>query len=212
MENGKKTISCSYGVLVIILCATVAFLTNYILIDRKINEGKGSLNNCTEYVNSDSDISHSDLKLMSEKKYSDFAEKMISERQSKFGDGILNRSTIESKIINSTYTVELSKDGELSVIYSDELGSKVLASNVLNYFLINVGQESGKVLYFINEDGTVGKVSNIEYHRISLDDVTVEKVENLSNIVMVTEGSFSDGMSGHRGPIFIDIDGSIFLN
>lgn len=212
MGNGKKTISCSYGVLVIILCATVAFLTDYILIDRKINEGKGSFNNCTEYVNSDSDISHSDLKLMSEKKYSDFAEKMISERQSKFGDGILNRSTIESKIINSTYTVELSKDGELSVIYSDELGSKALASNVLNYFLINVGQESGKVLYFINEDGTVGKVSNIEYHRISLDDVTVEKVENLSNIVMVTEGSFSDGMSGHRGPIFIDIDGSIFLN
>jgi len=34
-KKEKKTIKCSYAVLVIILCATVAFLTDYIVIDRK---------------------------------------------------------------------------------------------------------------------------------------------------------------------------------
>ena len=36
MEKEKKKISCSYAVLVIILFATVCFLTDYILIDRKL--------------------------------------------------------------------------------------------------------------------------------------------------------------------------------
>ena len=34
-KKEKKTIKCSYAVLVIALCATVAFLTDYIIIDRK---------------------------------------------------------------------------------------------------------------------------------------------------------------------------------
>lgn len=39
----KKKISCSYSVLVIILFATVCVLTDYIVIDRKLNEGGGSV-------------------------------------------------------------------------------------------------------------------------------------------------------------------------
>ena len=38
MEKEKKTIKCSYAVLVIILFAAVCFLTDYILISRKINK------------------------------------------------------------------------------------------------------------------------------------------------------------------------------
>ena len=36
-KKEKKTIKCSYGLLIILLCAAVAFLTDYIIIDRKIN-------------------------------------------------------------------------------------------------------------------------------------------------------------------------------
>lgn len=38
MEKEKKKISCSYAVLVIILFATVCFLTDYIVIERKLNK------------------------------------------------------------------------------------------------------------------------------------------------------------------------------
>jgi hypothetical protein len=37
-KKEKKTIKCSYAFLVIALCATVAFLTDYIVIDRKMNK------------------------------------------------------------------------------------------------------------------------------------------------------------------------------
>ena len=39
----KKKISCSYSVLVILLFAVVCILTDYIVIDRKLNEGGGSV-------------------------------------------------------------------------------------------------------------------------------------------------------------------------
>ncbi len=34
----KKSKGCSYGLLIIVLCATIAFLTDYIVIDRKLRE------------------------------------------------------------------------------------------------------------------------------------------------------------------------------
>ena len=43
----KKKISCSYSFLVIILFATVCILTDYIVIDRKLREGK-SVNSVIE--------------------------------------------------------------------------------------------------------------------------------------------------------------------
>lgn len=182
----------SYLSLIIILFAMVCFLTDYIIIDRNL-----SGNSVSDVVNS----------------YEKYVKNMISERQSKFEDRVLYRSTVDSDIINERYMIELTKDGELSVEYFNNYESKVIATGVLNYYLINVGQESGKVLYFINEDGTVGKVSNIEYNHTSIDDISVEqKINNLTNIVTIVDGSFSEGLSGHRGPIFIDINGNIYFD
>lgn len=42
MEDKKKGIRCSYGVLIVILFATVCLLTDYIVIDRKLREDKSS--------------------------------------------------------------------------------------------------------------------------------------------------------------------------
>ena len=38
MEKEKKTIKCSYAVLVIILFAALAFVVDYAVIDRKVNK------------------------------------------------------------------------------------------------------------------------------------------------------------------------------
>ena len=43
MENDKKKVSFSYALLVIILFAVVCFLTCYIVIDRKLNENNGTV-------------------------------------------------------------------------------------------------------------------------------------------------------------------------
>lgn len=50
MEKEKKKISCSYAVLVIILFATVCFLTDYIIIERKtrVNKCPKCENTCTK--------------------------------------------------------------------------------------------------------------------------------------------------------------------
>lgn len=70
--EGKKKIKCSYGILVIVLFAVVCFLTDYILIDRNLNEGKGVTDCVSNSVvdKEDNDTNASDNNLvMSEDSY-----------------------------------------------------------------------------------------------------------------------------------------------
>lgn len=214
----KRVVDTNLGILLICLFSAVFTMADFIVIDHVLDKYI-DYSKCDVREKSDSAIITDNKDNSVENKNDDdnyemYVNRMKSERQSKFNDYTLYRSTIESKIIDGSYTVELNKDGQLSIDYHDGVGAKVIASNVLNYYLINVGQESGKVLYFVYEDGTVGKASNIEYNHTTIDDIVVEQnVKDLSNIVTIVEGSFSDnGMSGSRGPIFIDIDGNMYLN
>ena len=63
------------------------------------------------------------------------------------------------------------------------------------------------MLYFINEDGTVGK-ADTEY-RMN-DNISVIKDIGYKNIVSIISGTFGDEFTGYHGPIFIDINGKIY--
>ena len=79
MEKEKKTIKCSYAVLVIILFAALAFVVDYAVIDRKVN--KCSCPDCklsgnTNVVGDGSIITNSDGSTTEQKKvytYNDLA-------------------------------------------------------------------------------------------------------------------------------------------
>ena len=74
-----------------------------------------------------------------------------------------------------------------------------------------VGQEKGYILYFINEDGTVGS-ADVEYGIINDNNITIKKDIGYKDIVSIVSGIFGDGYSGIHAPIFIDINGNVFTD
>lgn len=210
MEKEKKKIRCSYALLVVILFATVCFLTDYIVIERKMNQC-----NCSKCEVTTNNGGNDELSVVEENKdtiYSNFANKMISERGSKFGQYSSSYVDVNSEIVGK-YSVSLLNNGSLMIHYSNESESRMISNNVLSFYLINTGQNTGKTLFFIKEDGTVSKAS-IEYGYSADSDIKIDdNVNNLKNIVSIIPGSFSeDGVTGVRGPIFIDIYGKMYLN
>lgn len=190
MEKEKKGIRCSYAVLVIILFAALCFVVDYSVIDRKLNR--------CDYSDSSSTID-----------YSEYSNKVKSQRTLMSDQGVSIISGVENSLVGD-YIVRLSKDGLLSIEYSNESDVRNISDNVLSYYLINTGQDIGKTLFFIKEDGTVSKAS-IEYGYSALSDIEIEdNVNGLKDIVTILEGSYSEGLSGSHGPIFIDINGNMY--
>ena len=192
----KKCIKCSYGLLIIILFVALAFVTDYCIIEHKLN--RCVCLTCDSGINS----------------YNNFSKNIVSERKSFFNEDSSYLTTVEGNdIINiSSYDVKLTKNGELSVIYhEDDFSSdiKFVSSNVLNYFIIEYGNGGFRGLYFIYEDGTVG-FANIEQSYIEGSEIKIEKNSNLNNIVSIVQGFYSDGLSGYRGPIYINIDRNMY--
>lgn len=190
MEKEKKGIRCSYAVLVIILFAALCFVVDYSVIDRKLNR-----------------CDHSDSSNKID--YSEYSNKVKSQRSSMSDQGVSIMSGVENSLVGD-YIVRLSKDGLLSIEYSNESSVRNISDNVLSYYLINTGQDIGKTLFFIKEDGTVSKAS-IEYGYSADSDIEIEdNINGLKDIVTILEGSYSDGLSGSHGPIFIDINGNMY--
>lgn len=191
MKKEKKGIRCSYAVLVIILLAALAFVVDYSVIDRKLNR-----------------CEHSDLSSTID--YSEYSNKVKSQRSSMSDQGVFIMSGVQDSLVGD-YIVRLSRDGLLSIEYSNESSVRNISDNVLSYYLINTGQDIGKTLFFIKEDGTVSKAS-IEYGYSALSDIEIEdNLNGLKNIVTILDGSYNDGLSGSHGPIFIDILGNMYF-
>lgn len=210
-EKGKKTIKCSYAVLVVALFATVAVLTDYIIIERKSRTCY-----CPDCEVANNEVI-SEKTLDSEKNvnnvYDIFSKNIVLNRQTVFNDYSYYKTIYEKNSNINGYTVELSKSGELKVIYHlDDSSSdiRVIANNILSYYVIYYGNGGFRSLYFIYEDGTVGKAS-IESDFVNGNSIEVETIENLNNIVTIQQGVFSDEMgTGGYGPIFVDIDGNLY--
>lgn len=186
----KKKISCSYALLVVILFATLCILTDYIVIDRKIK--------CAGGVSSES--------ISSESFYDNFKSQIAS----KYDEYNYSMKYVENYFVPDGYIIRLDSNGNLYVKYSVEDSERLIANDVLSFYLINTGQDLGNTLYFINSDGTVGKAST-EYGYSSLEDIeVVNKIDGFNNIVSIVEGVYGDEYSGAHGPIFIDINGNIF--
>lgn len=103
--------------------------------------------------------------------------------------------SLDNKILN----LQLSNNDESTIKLSD---------NVLNYFIVNVGQAGYKNLYYIT---TTGKIYEVD-HEMQIDegvDNLSKKELNLKNIVNVI--GIDAGLLSSFGEVaFIDVDGNLF--
>lgn len=158
--------------------------------------------------------------MTSDEKYKIFAQNLKKE-VSKYGN-IDNRKTIyygADAIKNSWYEVKLNSNGNLSLhFFEDEklekkYGTNSLVKNVLVFYIVDVGQTESHMIYFINEDGTVGFVNLDTIIQNSTGKIEIKnKISGLENIVSIINGATGLEHSGGYSPLFIDIDGNILLN
>lgn len=107
------------------------------------------------------------------------------------------------------YSITLEKEGTLYVDYTNtslknELGKIKIAENVLNFDVIETAQGGGHTLFFIKEDGTVGK-AEVEYRASNFKTNGIVQDLGLKNIV-----SMIPVKSGLATVYFVDINGNIY--
>ena len=194
MEREKS--SLGYVILVGFLCLVLGVLGGYILSDKVLTK-------CAEPVKvEDSKVDNVDT-------YQEFSTKLKSEL-SRFNSSDMAYQNVYSSIVGN-YSVYLNEKGSLYVKYfNNDLNSKYgdykIADGVLSFYIVPSGQGGGNVLYFINEDGTVGS-ADVEYGANS--NITIKGDLGYKNIVSVVSGGFGMEFSGAFGAIFIDIDGNM---
>ena len=116
---------------------------------------------------------------------------------------------------NGTYQILTSKrvggyeDLDYSISISNDkvlkLDNNKIADNVLEYFVVNNGNGGAQSLYYIDTKGNIYSVD----HENSLSEKSEIKSNKLSykNIVSVLPGVYGNS----RGPIFVDIEGNMYV-
>ncbi|MBQ2946570.1 MAG: hypothetical protein IJE04_01795 [Bacilli bacterium] len=195
------------NIVITILAMLVLGLGGFLVYDKIIDKEEETPIENGNHENGDS------AQGLSTNSYKNFSKK-LKEQFSKYNLNNYSYQYIENGIIKDGYVVYLDSNGSLFVKYNNvELNNKYgnykIADNVLSFYAINVGQDVGNVLYFINADGSVGS-ADTEYGVVLDNQLLIRKDLGYKNIVSIVNGTFGDGLSNVHGPIFIDIDGNIF--
>jgi len=192
------------NVVITVLAVLVLAMGGYLVYDKIIDKDDKIEGNKLEENNNK----------QTENDYQSFTENLKKQTSNlKSGDHVYQY--IENDIIPDGYAVYLDENRSLYVKYYNEdfnnkFGQYKISDNILSFYVINVGQDEGNMLYFINEDGTVGS-ADTEYGVSNGDQlITVKNDIGYKNIVSIVNGIFGSNESGVHGPIFIDINGNIF--
>lgn len=206
-EQKSKSIT-----LVVILSLVIVGLIGYIVYDKFLSkEAKDATNNVIEKTSSEE--IEEDPKVI-ENDYQIYSESFRKEF-SKFDTYNHSYLFLKNEYIPDGYSITLNEMGSLYVVYiNSELNRKYgefkIADNVLSFYSISTGQDSGNTLYFIKDDGTVGSAET-EYGAIDSDGtIVIDNDLGYKNIVTIMAGTFGDDFAGGTGPIFVDINGKIF--
>lgn len=201
-------------IVVVVLSLLVAGLGGFIIYDKVLaNKSTGNIDN---KVLTDKPIeknNNQDKETTSDNKYELFAKNLKSQF-SKYDSNNHSYLHVKSDVVKDGYEVYLNENQTLFIKYfNNELNAKYneykIADNVLSFYVVAAGQGGGNMLYFINEDGTVGS-ADTEYGIGNSNQITIKKDIGYKNIVSIISGTFGDEFSGVSGPIFIDINGNIF--
>lgn len=118
-----------------------------------------------------------------------------------------------SYTLDDSYSIFINSNKNLFIKYNneqlnDKYGEYKIADNVIDFYIIPVGNGGGNGLYFIYGDKTVG-YADIEYSVLNDKDIEITKKLEYKNIISVIPWLYTDGISGAWGPAFIDDNGTI---
>lgn len=189
-KKEKKTIKCSYAVLVIALCATVAFLTDYIIIDRKIKNcdcPKCEVTN-NEVISDNTDntqVTENDVNKVenSIKNIYNVNELTVKtmDDYSWFTDLSNYSNTVESFMVGKGYYASLDLNGKVTIVkYGDENSTNGVLNveNVIDILLFErPAFDSEQYLYLLTDSGDVysykfGESDNNNYNATKVDNVS----------------------------------------
>lgn len=108
--------------------------------------------------------------------------------------------------MDSSVVYTLKKDAYGSLVYNDSTRNEVIARNILSYYVIKDGNGGMNSVFFLNQDGTVGR-ARIED---ASGEIKIDDDLGLKYIVSVIQGRFGNEYVGGYGPIFIDLDGHLY--
>lgn len=220
MEKEKKGIRCSYGFLVIILFATVCFLTDYIVIDRKLQEDKITIFDDEEVIKDNNNGVSSSIKIDSSKDYIyDASYNFDFTKDSYYANGrLINKGDIVVPYININSDAARAANDELSKIYIDLCNKfnsaaesdyfyKVskydyyLVDNILSVVVtVTAGGTDVPIEYYYTynfnlTDGSLMSYSDIYSAAGITSDMIDIEVVNTASIVMQDKFKFSDDPS-----------------
>ena len=112
---------------------------------------------------------------------------------------------IGEDIDNGYYYAELTHDNELYVHGTADTEFEI-STDVVLAFMVETNQ-AGSTLYFVKSDGILYETQPADV--LYGNEPTIKK-SDYKNIVNVLPGRFADDESGHRGAIFVDIEGNVF--
>lgn len=170
-------------------------LWGFIVYDKLLKENSignvddNNLNN--DSINNEEENNENSYKIFSEK---------LKDQVSKYDSKNQNYQYIKNDIVKNGYIIYINEKDSLFVKYfdknlNDKYGDYKIDDNVLSFYVINVGQDVGNMLYFINNDGTVGS-ADTEYGIGIENEIMIKKDIGYKNIVSIVNGIFGDGYSG----------------
>lgn len=144
-KKGKKTIKCSYALLVIILFATVCFLTDYIVIDRKFRKC-----DCPRCETTSNEVISGNKDNTQVTENDNYVKKIkgVKEFTVPFDDS----RNFEAKIMDGN--IQLKFDGK-------EITLETL--NAKEMYYITYHQGGCYILFYITEDNNLYQISNDLY-------------------------------------------------
>lgn len=112
-----------------------------------------------------------------------------------------NRASLKGGEYNNGYVVAIKSNLDLVYNYMTT-DDRVIAKDVVSFYVIHEGNGIYKTLYYITSDGKLHSV-NLELHFFENEELKTKDLE-YKNIVEVKQGSSTGGRA-----IFVDIDGNV---
>ena len=218
-KKEKKTIKCSYAVLVIILFAALAFVTDYAFIERKMNkcncpkceatnnevisgdiENKDNTDNTQVTENDENKVENSIKNIYN---VNELTVKTMDD-YSWFTDLSNYSNTVESFMVGKGYYASLDLNGKVTIVkYRDENSTNGVLNveNVIDILLFErPAVDSEQYLYLLTDSGDVysykfGEADNNNYN--------ATKVDNVSNVKKMFISRYNKQNAGGSWALFV---------
>lgn len=146
----------------------------------------------------------------------------IKEQMTKYSWGVFSTET--GQVYGHNFRVILTDKMKLMISFEDDelikgLDDILITDNVIGFHIAISGPAGQSIVYFINEDGSVGYTDisllvgawKNQSGKKELVTKVIKKMDGYKDIVSIIQGSY-DSKGNTNEPLFIDVDGNVFSN